>query len=165
MRGRAVKRHFALIPFCIVKGGINTNHGFHINYACAGCRRFGDTDLDAETWLREFFLEMHPADRRDFLIGFLSIIVINVLLFGTLHSVNLRVAASPMSTPAWIEWGISLSPWVINGGLLILALLFRPKVATGFFSLIGFLVLWGVLSFAFLAASCCVLIGIVILFI
>jgi len=100
------------------------------------------------------YLKMHLADRRGFLIGFWGIIVINALLFGTLYFVNLRVAASPMSTPVWIEWGILLSPWVINGGVLILAINFRPYIATGIISSIGFLVLWGVLSLVLIAVSC-----------
>ena len=106
------------------------------------------------------YLKMSLPHRRDFLMGFFGIIVINALLVGVLHFGSLWVEASAMFIPAWMQWVIPLSPWVINGGLLILALLFRPKVATGVFSLIGLLVAWGALSSTLLVASCTVILTI-----
>lgn len=108
---------------------------------------------------KHLYLEMSQPNRRDFLIGFFGIILVNALLAGPLYFSNLWVSGLWTPTPDWVLSAISLVPWVINGVLLALALIFRRAIAIGIVSLVGFIVAWGVLSFMLFAVSC----GIIIL--
>lgn len=105
------------------------------------------------------YLKMSQPDRRDFLIGFFGAFLVNALLAGTFLLSRLWVSSLWTPTPDWVLSAISLVPWVINGVLLALALIFRRAIAIGIVSLIGFIVAWGVLSFMLFAVSC----GIIIL--
>lgn len=107
---------------------------------------------------KHIYLKMSQPDRLDFLIGFFGAILINVLLAGSLYFARLLVSALWPPTPDWALSAISLTPWVINGAMLALTLIFRRAVATGILSLIGFVVIWGVFSFVLFAVSCGILI-------
>ncbi len=104
------------------------------------------------------YLKMSQPDRRDFLIGFFGAFLVNALLAGTLLFSKILVSSLWTPTPDGVLTAISLAPWVINGVLLGLALIFRRAIATGIVSLIGFVVAWGILSFVLFAVSCGILI-------
>jgi hypothetical protein len=100
------------------------------------------------------YLKMSQPDRRDFLIGFFGALLVNTLLAGTLLLSKLLASSLWTPTPDWVLTAISLAPWVINGVLLGLTLIFRRAIAIGIVSLIGFIVAWGVFSFVLFAVSC-----------
>jgi len=104
------------------------------------------------------YLKLSQPDRIDFLIGFLGALFVNILLAGTLLLSKLWVSSLWTPTPNWVLSVISLTPWVINGALLVLTLIFRRTIAMGILSLIGFVVAWGILSFMLFAVSCAILI-------
>ena len=104
------------------------------------------------------YLKISQPDRLDFLIGFIGAFLLNVLLAAILYLSQLLVSNLWMPTPDWVPSAISLAPWIINGVLLGLTLIFRRAIATGIVSLIGFVVAWGVLSFVLFAVSCGILI-------
>ncbi len=106
---------------------------------------------------KNVYLKKPPSERQDFLIGFLGSIVVNAVLFGVLYFGNYFAAT-------WSQTAILIIPWVINGGLLILTLIFRPQIAAGIFSFFGFLIGWGFLSTGLFAVSCFVYIVIALIF-
>jgi hypothetical protein len=107
---------------------------------------------------KNLYLRMSQPDRRDFLIGFFGAFFVNALLAGTILLSKLWVSGQWTPTPDWVLSAISLTPWVINGVLLAMALIFRRAIAMGIVSLIGFVVAWGVFSFVLFAVSCGILI-------
>lgn len=119
---------------------------------------FGPPALLTYLLYKYIYLKMSQADRRDFLIGFIGAILINVLLAGSLFLSRLLVSNLWTPTPDWVLSAISLTPWIINGALLALTLIVRRAIATGILSLIGFVVVWGVFSFVLFAVSCGILI-------
>lgn len=113
---------------------------------------------------KHLYLRMSQPDRRDFLIGFFGAFLVNALLAGTILLSKLWVSGQWTPTPDWVLSAISLTPWVINGVPLALALIFRRAIAAGIVSLIGFVVAWGVFSFVLFAVSCGILILIASIF-
>lgn len=102
---------------------------------------------------RRVYLELGIPERRDFRIGFLAAILINALLAGAIYIGKAWTEARGVRISQGVTSLTLLTPWVINGGLLVYALRFRPKMATGMFALFGLLIVWGVLS------SCLFLVG------
>ena len=107
---------------------------------------------------KHLYLRMSQPDRHDFLFGFFGAFLVNALLAGTILLSKLLVSDLGTPTPDWALSAISLTPWVINGLLLALALVFRRAIAIGMVSMIGFVVAWGVFSFVLFAVSCGILI-------
>jgi len=82
-----------------------------------------------------------PGYWRDFWLGLLGTVVVNIVLFIALVNVS-----GAYGTPDWLMNLVNLGPWVINIGGLILFAFIRPRVA------IGMLVAYGIaLGLALLA--------------
>ena len=107
---------------------------------------------------RELYLKLSPSDQRDFLVGFLGAILVNAALAGLFFATNLWIQRGAMPAREWAELAIQLAPWVINGLILGLALIFRPKIASGVLGLIGLLIAWAVFSFVLFVAGCSIII-------
>jgi hypothetical protein len=111
-------------------------------------------------WLGSKALKsLNPPERRDFLIGFFGIIILNALLYPL--SLALRGGSTPPETRATISLAL---PWVVNLALLIFFAFYRRWIALGTLTLIGFLLAWAILAGIFFFVSCFVLMGVVALF-
>ena len=102
---------------------------------------------------------LNPPERRDFLIGFFGIIILNALLYPL--SLALRGDSTPPETRATMSLAL---PWVVNLALLIFFAFYRRWIALGALALVGSLLVWVVLSGVFLFASCYLLFSIAVIF-
>jgi hypothetical protein len=111
-------------------------------------------------WLGSKALKsLNPPERRDFLIGFFGIIILNALLYPL--SLALRGGSTPPETRATMSLAL---PWVVNLALLIFFAFYRRWIALGALALVGSLLVWVVLSGVFLFASCYLLFSIAAIF-
>ena len=102
--------------------------------------------------------DMSLSHRQDFLVGLFSAIFINVLLCAAIWCGKLWAERSSVNIPERVITVILVAPWVVNGALLVLALLLRPYVAIGYVGSIGFIVAWVVGLFCLVGVGCVVLI-------
>ncbi|MDH4136413.1 MAG: hypothetical protein OEW09_06815 [Anaerolineae bacterium] len=101
-------------------------------------------------WLGSKVLKgLNPLARRDFLIGFFGIILLNALLYPL--SLALRGDSTLPETRAIISLAL---PWVVNLALLIFFAFYRPWIVPGALALVGFLIVLVILSGAFFLVSC-----------
>lgn len=115
---------------------------------------FGPPAILTYLGYKVLYLELSPPGRRDFLIGFFGAIPLNATLAVLLYGAHLWSQATALQSSDWVQPALLLAPWVINGGLLGLTLIFRRHVAAGMVSLFGFVIAWGVLSFVLFAVGC-----------
>jgi len=101
--------------------------------------------------LKSWNLSEH--DQRDFFTGFFGVIILNALLYPL--SLVLRGDSTLPETRAAISLAL---PWVVNLALLIFFAFYRRWIAQGALALIGFLLVWVILSGVFFFVSCFVII-------
>jgi hypothetical protein len=95
---------------------------------------------------------LNPPERRDFLIGFFGIMILNAILYPL--SLVLR---GDSASPETMTTASLALPWVVNLALLIFFAFYRRRIALGALILVGFLLVWVALSGIFFLASCLVL--------
>ena len=102
---------------------------------------------------------LNPSEQRDFLIGFLGIVILNVFLCPL--SLVLKGDNTLLGTRAIVSLAL---PWVINLTLLIFFTFYRRWIALGALALLGFLLTWVILVGVLFFVACLVLGGVGALF-
>lgn len=102
--------------------------------------------------------------QRDMGIGILGMIGLNGVLFlGVLVCNSIVSERYGPRVPSALTTAMWLLPWIVNIGLLVLFGVYRPKIALGAITLVGFLLIWGIVLSVLFVVSCLALGGIVAL--
>jgi hypothetical protein len=93
-------------------------------------------------WRRsKMYDDLNPRDKRDFLIGFFAIMILNAFLYPL--SLALRGDSTSQETRATVSLAL---PWVVNLALLIFFAFYRRQIALGASALLGSLLPFVVLA-------------------
>lgn len=89
-------------------------------------------------------------------IGALAFLIVNVVvwLLVTWAQAWLRTAQLDAATAARLGSTVQLLPWVVNGGLLIWAFVFRPHIGIGYITAFGAILTAGIMLGGLAVVSC-----------